>query len=162
MLLLFDGMCYDHPLNIKIFGEVLVITAGYKFKMNIEVKSEVSPDTTYAAYFVYKLPKEQFKFEAPLYMWDQHVSFKPDSYIYLVSPPHTPFIGPYSDENTHNPLNRYKGNGIPQQRTDGWMEVKVWELQTTTETVSMRFHFEHSDRKNLKGLMVEGIELRPI
>ena len=84
------------------------------------------------------------------------------SFIYLVSPPHTPVIGPKFDENTYNPLNRYKGTAIPQQRTDGWMEVKVWQFQTTTESVPMHLYIYHLGEKNLKGLMVQGIEIRPI
>nr|GEZ74846.1 protein kinase-like domain, phloem protein 2-like protein [Tanacetum cinerariifolium] len=49
------------------FGEVLVITAGYKFELVNEIKPEVlSPDTTYESYFVYKLPSDQSKLEFPL------------------------------------------------------------------------------------------------
>ncbi|GJW49616.1 kinase-like domain, phloem protein 2-like protein [Tanacetum coccineum] len=68
---------------------------------------------------------------------DECVYVYPDAYIYLVSPPDNPVIGPKFDENTYHPLNRYKGNAIPQQRTHGWMDAKVWEFETTTETVPM-------------------------
>ncbi|PWA59527.1 mitogen-activated protein (MAP) kinase 10, Phloem protein 2-like protein [Artemisia annua] len=145
------------------FGDVLVISPGYKFEIKREVKSSViSPETSYAAYLVFKLPQDQSTFEAPILVKDENAPNRRYSFIYLLSPPGTPVIGPKFDENTYNPLNRYKGDAIPQQRTDGWMEVKVWEFQTTTESVPMRLNFEHIGRKNFKGLRVKGIELRPI
>ncbi|PWA41314.1 protein kinase domain, Nitrogen network kinase 1, Phloem protein 2-like protein [Artemisia annua] len=144
------------------FGEVLIITASHKFEIKAEIRSDgLSFETNYASYLVYKLPEDQSTFEAPLCVWNERVYLYPHRYIYLVSPPHTPVIGPMFDENTYNPLNRYKRNAIPQQRTDGWMEVKVWEFQTT-KSVPMHIYFEHPDKKNLKGLIVQGIELRPV
>ncbi|PWA35152.1 mitogen-activated protein (MAP) kinase 10, Phloem protein 2-like protein [Artemisia annua] len=135
-----------------------------KFEIEREVKSEViSPETTYAAYLVFKLPQDQSTFEAPIQVEDYNADYgSKEPFIYLVSPPHTPVIGPKLDENTYNPLNRYNGNALPQQRMDGWMEVKIWEFQTTTESVPMHLYFEHPCYKDLKGLMVHGIELRPI
>ncbi|PWA93805.1 protein kinase-like domain, Phloem protein 2-like protein [Artemisia annua] len=147
------------------FGEVLVITAGDEFELVNEIKPEVlSADTTYASYFVYKLPQDQSTFEYPLklntkngYSWDAW-------FVYLVSPPGTPIIKPKFDENSYNPLNRHKLNALPRQRSDGWMEVKVREFQTkkTPETVSMHLKLKHPVRKDLCGLIIHGIELRPI
>ncbi|PWA45686.1 protein kinase domain, Nitrogen network kinase 1, Phloem protein 2-like protein [Artemisia annua] len=129
----------------------------------VEVRIEpqvVSPETRYAAYLAFKLPQDQSTSEAPIEVYDQNV-YHGRSFIYLVSPPQTPVIGSKFHESTCNPPNRYKGNAIPQQRTDGWMEVKVWEFQTTTESVPMHLIFVHPDKKNLSGLMIQGIELRP-
>ncbi|PWA86753.1 protein kinase domain, Nitrogen network kinase 1, Phloem protein 2-like protein [Artemisia annua] len=149
--------------NESRFGEVLVITCSYKFQIQRRIEpQEVSPETTYAAFLVYKLPQDQSTFEAPIHVYDENAKYSRESFIYLVSPPVTPVIGPKFDENTDNPLNRYKGNAIPQQRTDGWMEVKVWDFQTTTESVPMHLFFKHPGEKNLSGLMIQGIELRPI
>ncbi|PWA71319.1 serine-threonine/tyrosine-protein kinase catalytic domain-containing protein [Artemisia annua] len=151
-------------LLVLKFGEVLVITGGYKFQIPRRIESqEVSPETTYAAFLVFKLPQDQSTFEAPIEMYDANADSK-ESFIYLASPPHTPVIGPKFEENTYNPLNRYKGNALPQQRTDGWMEVEIWQFKTKTtpESVPMDLKFEHPRKKNLKGLIVQGIELRPI
>ncbi|GJR38641.1 kinase-like domain, phloem protein 2-like protein [Tanacetum coccineum] len=149
-----------------IFGEVLVITAGYKFELVNEIKPEVlSPDTTYASYFVYKLPSDQSKFEFPLKVSNKRGEYYyMHTYSYLVSPPNTPVIGQKFDENCYNPLNRHKLSALPRQRTDGWMEVKVWEFQTkkTPETVSMNLKLKHPAMKDLSGLIIHGIELRPI
>ncbi|PWA39293.1 protein kinase domain, Nitrogen network kinase 1, Phloem protein 2-like protein [Artemisia annua] len=147
---------------VKTFGEVLVITAGYKFEIKGEIKPEaVSPETTYAAYLVFKLPQDPSTFEAPIELTYYKPHYR-SSFIYLVSPPVTPVIGPKLDENTYNPLNRYKWNALPQQRTDGWIEVKVWEFQSTSKSVPMNLYFEHPGENNLSGLMIQGIELRPI
>nr|GEW20217.1 hypothetical protein [Tanacetum cinerariifolium] len=147
------------------FGEVLVITAGDKFELVNEIKPEaLSNYTTYASYFVYKLPSEQSKFESPL-----EVCYKSDEYYfqytysYLVTPPNTPVIGQKFDENYYNPLNRHRLSSLPRQRSDGWMEVKVWEFDTrsTPTTVSMHLKLEHPVKKDLSGLIILGIELRP-
>ncbi|PWA41040.1 protein kinase-like domain, Phloem protein 2-like protein [Artemisia annua] len=148
--------------NESRFGEVLVITAGYKFEIKGEIKPEaVSPETTYAAYLVSKLPQDPSTFEAPIELTYYKPHYR-SSFIYLVSPPVTPVIGPKLDENTYNPLNRYKWNAFPQQRTDGWIEVKVWEFQSTSKSVPMNLYFEHPGENNLSGLMIQGIELRTI
>ncbi|PWA39880.1 protein kinase-like domain, Phloem protein 2-like protein [Artemisia annua] len=69
---------------------------------------------------------------------------------------YTPVIGPKRDENTQNPVTRpSKLNVVPQQRSDGWMEVKV-------ETISMHLRLQHPGKKDLSGLMVQGIEIIPI
>ncbi|PWA62216.1 protein kinase domain, Nitrogen network kinase 1, Phloem protein 2-like protein [Artemisia annua] len=116
--------------NESRFGEVIVITSGDEFEIKGEIKSEVVlPETNYASYLVYKLPQDQSTFEAPMYVWEQDGSMYAGWYIYLLSPPHTPVLGPKLDENSYNPLNRYKGNAIPQQRSDGWIEVQ--ELDDT-------------------------------
>ena len=82
-------------------------------------------------------------------------------FVYLVSPPCTPVIEPKFDENSYNPLNRHKLSSLPRQRTDGWMEVKVWQFDTkmTPKTVSMKLMFKHPAKKDL---LIHGIELRPI
>ncbi|PWA38264.1 protein kinase-like domain, Phloem protein 2-like protein [Artemisia annua] len=146
------------------FGEVLVITAGDEFELVNEIKPEVqSADTTYASYFVYKLPQDQSTFEDPLKVNNGNDSWN-TWFVYLVSPPSTPVIGPKFDENSYNPLNRHKLSSLPWQRSDGWMEVKVWEFQTkkTPETVSMNLKLKHPVKKDLSELIIHGIELRPI
>ncbi|GJU83565.1 kinase-like domain, phloem protein 2-like protein [Tanacetum coccineum] len=148
------------------FEEVLAVTSSDEFKIKGEIRSElVSPETNYACYLVYKLPQDQSTFEAPLYVckiygFDHHLKW----YIYLVIPPDTPVIGPKVDENIHKLLNRPKLNAVPQQRSNGWMEVQLWEFQTgtTTKTVPIHLRLKHTGEKNLMGLMVQGIELRPI
>ncbi|PWA43948.1 serine/threonine/dual specificity protein kinase, catalytic domain-containing protein [Artemisia annua] len=150
--------------NESRFGEVLVITTAYEFEIKMEVKSKlVSPTTTYAAYLVFKLPQDQSTFEVPIEVKDGSSDYLSSRYfIYLVSPPHTPIIEQTFDVKTYNPLNRYKGNAIPQRRNDGWMEVQVWTFQTAYYSNSMRLKLQHSGYKDLCGLMVQGIELRPV
>ncbi|GJZ87830.1 kinase-like domain, phloem protein 2-like protein [Tanacetum coccineum] len=132
---------------LSVFGEVLVITGGHKFEIKGEIKSEVvSPETNYASYLVYKLPQDQSTFEVPMFVWEKDGYRFNGWYIFLVSPPVTPVIGSKLDENSYNTLNRYKGNAIPQQRSDGWMEVKVWQFNTkkTPETVYLHLKLKHS------------------
>ncbi|GKB21777.1 kinase-like domain, phloem protein 2-like protein [Tanacetum coccineum] len=52
----------------------------------------------------------------------------------------------------------------PLERSDGWIEVKAWEFKTGSnpKTVSMNLKFKHPVKKDLSGLIIYGIELRPI
>jgi hypothetical protein len=125
----------------------------------------LSSDTTYASYFVYKLPSDQSKLEFPLEVSDKRGEYYcSQMYNYLVSPPNTPVIGQKFDEISNNTLIRHKLSSFPQQRSDGWMEVKIWGFQTkkTPTIVSMHLKLEHPAKKYLRGLIIHGIELRPI
>ncbi|CAH1427333.1 unnamed protein product [Lactuca virosa] len=93
----------------------------------------LSPQTTYAIYLVYKLEENHYGFEPPVHK-------KP-----------------------HNPLDRPKRKGRPQQRNDGWLEVQVWEFQTgtTINEINKYLRLTLSENESLKGLIVEGIEFKP-
>ncbi|GKA02039.1 kinase-like domain, phloem protein 2-like protein [Tanacetum coccineum] len=126
------GVIRSHDLSFQSlpesrFQELAVIkTNSYVFEIVKEIKSdEVSPDTTYAIYLVYRLPENPSTLESPLECVDCKAYLYDHWYIYLAGPPDTPTIGQKIDQNTHNPLNRPKLNSVPQQRSDGWMEVKV-------------------------------------
>ncbi|GJT12093.1 kinase-like domain, phloem protein 2-like protein [Tanacetum coccineum] len=151
--------------TISRFGEVAVITCSF-FDIQKKIKFDVvSPETTYAIYLIYKLPQHQSKFPGLL-----QISRYPEyRYIYLVSPPETPIIGQKLDENTHkyNPLNRPIQDYSPRQRrSDGWMDVKVWQFQTrsspSTETINIDIWLRTPDGADIDRLIIESIELRPI
>ncbi|GKD30696.1 kinase-like domain, phloem protein 2-like protein [Tanacetum coccineum] len=155
------------PQLKALFGEVLVITAGYTLEIVRDLEyTSLSPDTTYASYLVYNLPEDQSTFEVPMFAWerDGYRNGPNGWYLYLGSPPNTPVIGRKLDKNSYNPLNRHKLNALPRQRSDGWMEVKVWDFQTekTPKTVSMNLMVKHPVMKDLCGLIIQGIEVRPI
>ena len=81
---------------------MLVITGGYKFQIQRRIEpQDVSPETSYAVYLVYKLPQDQSTFKAPL-----EVNF--GRFAYLVRPPETPIIGPKFDENTKEAMAGWK------------------------------------------------------
>ncbi|GJS34493.1 kinase-like domain, phloem protein 2-like protein [Tanacetum coccineum] len=142
------------------FGEVAVITfRGFFIKK--EIKSDVvSPETTYASYLIYKLPQDQSKYKGVLKITNYKGRICEERNIYLVRPLETPIIGQKLDQNTHNPLIRPKLNAVPRQRKDGWMEVKVWQFQTSrsTDSIYMGVWVPTPVGVNLSGLIVESIE----
>ncbi|KAI3828606.1 hypothetical protein L1987_02711 [Smallanthus sonchifolius] len=158
---------YLHDYNSR-FGEAVMLDS-WIFSVVSKIKSqELSPQTTYASYLVYKLPEDSSENEAPLearykYLGSDDWKVGNSRYIYLVSPK-TSVIRPKSNQNTHNPVNRPKIKGIPQQRSDGWMEVQVWEFQTGTTAKMIHMHVElaPSDHKPIHGVFVQGIEFRPV
>ncbi|KAF5774394.1 putative protein kinase RLK-Pelle-LRR-VIII-1 family [Helianthus annuus] len=144
------------------FGEAIRWVYDRYFKIKTEVQSQlVSSETTYACYLVYKLPKNQSRFEAPVAVEDKLCETRDTNwYIYLTSP-QIPVIRPKTGQNTHNPLNRPKIKSLPQQRNNGWIEVQIWELRAAT-TIKMELELSFVDRRNIGGLIIEGIEFRPI
>ncbi|GKD70359.1 kinase-like domain, phloem protein 2-like protein [Tanacetum coccineum] len=136
------------------FLEVAVITASNFKIVKIFESDLLSPETTYAIYLVYKSTEDQAVLK----------NLRSTSYIYLVSPPETPIIGQKLDQNTHSPLNRPKLDAVPRQRSDSWMEVKLQQFQTrrTTGTIDMDICLGAPDYKNICGLIIESIELRPV
>lgn len=123
------------------FGEVLVINSGSISIVLNENKSQIvlSPQTRYASYLVYKLPGDQSTFEAPMNVRDKDVgSHIWNDYwcIYLVTP-QTQVIRPKNIQNTRNLTNRPKMKGFPQLRSEGWMEVLVYEFRTMRVIVSL-------------------------
>ncbi|KAI3828091.1 hypothetical protein L1987_02188 [Smallanthus sonchifolius] len=151
------------------------------FRIECKIKTRIlSPQETYACYLVYKLPEDHSEFEAPLKVRDKDF-YKEDwedtnynnehwektdyRFVFLVSPPQTPVIGQKIDRNAHNHMsNRHKLKGHPLLRNDGWMEVQVWEFQTGTsrEQIVMRVDLVSSINVYLKGLIVQGVEFKPI
>ncbi|XP_076955840.1 F-box protein VBF-like [Bidens hawaiensis] len=106
-----------------------VVFKDWRFEIDREIRYQlVSSQTRYAIYLVYKLPKERSGFEAPMLAEDGLGS---KCYIYLESP-RTRVIRPKAVQNTYNSLNRPGMKTLPQQRDDGWMEVQIWEFETTT------------------------------
>lgn len=155
----------------------------WDFKIVSEIKSHMlESETRYATYLVYRLPEsghggvarilsswkllksDQSNFKYRVKVMDG----KDHCYVYLagLQIPVTNVKGKV-DGNTRNPLNRPKLNGIPKERSDGWMEVKVWEFQTPTtptieEIIPMRLQLDMSNRKKFGTFIIQGIEFRPI
>ncbi|KAD6453743.1 hypothetical protein E3N88_08449 [Mikania micrantha] len=136
-----------------------------RFTIDCEIGSDLlSPQTTYAAYLVYKyLPENQSRFEGLVEVGEIYGSDNYCWYMYLVSPS-TPVIRPKSDQNTHNPVHRPKIKGIPQHRNGGWMEVQIWEFQTaaTIEMIHMNLQFTPCGDTRFVGLVIQGFDVRPV
>ncbi|KAL7587440.1 hypothetical protein Lser_V15G40498 [Lactuca serriola] len=147
--------------QIKRFGKVALDPLG-SFSINCSSKM-LSPQTTYACYLVYKLKQNHV---SPVKV-NNVMSTAPYHthtwYIYLLSP-QIPIIRPKVHHNTHKPLNRSKKKGLPQERNDGWMEVQVTEFQTdtTNELIFENLQLTFPENKRHKGLIVQGIEFKPV
>ncbi|XP_076955813.1 F-box protein VBF-like [Bidens hawaiensis] len=150
------------------FGEAAQFYFEYN-SINTEVQSQlVSFETRYATYLVYKLLPDQSGFEAPMRVEDTEYSGSGGNfwYIYLVSP-QTLVIRLKADQNTSNPPNKLNTRDLPQQRSDGWMEVQLLEFQSnkTIERKCINLSLTNVggfDKKKFSGLIIEGIEIRPI
>nr|XP_043630327.1 uncharacterized protein LOC122601647 [Erigeron canadensis] len=164
---LLEEECNWESFNQSRFKEVAV-HPNKSFHIVCTINPHIlSPRTRYASYLVYKLPNDPYEFEAPMVLMDKDHSHSTDApclrFVHLLSP-QTPVIRRRDDQNAHNPLNRPKIKGLPRQRQDGWMEVQIWEFITcfTTKTISMDLELASSFYKVIEGLIVQGIEFKPI
>nr|XP_043606840.1 uncharacterized protein LOC122578857 [Erigeron canadensis] len=145
------------------FEKVAVCQSGYEFRINCNTNSHMlSPNTTYAIYLVYKLPKDiHGVFECPLEVKKFHRYPENETKLFLLTSPKTPVIGQGHGKNL---LNRPKIDEIPQERKDGWMEAQIWSFITDAAPSSINKELEVSlcdYQEKLTGLIVEGIEIRP-
>ncbi|KAL4592756.1 hypothetical protein LXL04_005760 [Taraxacum kok-saghyz] len=112
----------------------------------------LAPQTIYATYLVYNLKENHSHFKSPL-----EVSINKrltGCYIYLLSP----------DQPLVVRGKVYQKKRVPQLRNDGWMKVPVYEFRTESDGYSnyVGLEFRARDNMSLKGLIVEGVESRPI
>ncbi|KAI3505407.1 hypothetical protein L1887_27536 [Cichorium endivia] len=148
--------------SIRRFEEVAF---GHRHGFQIVCRScLLSPETTYAIYLVFKLQENH---SAPWPPVKVHISLcygypSHTRYTYLVCP-QTPILRAKDHQNTHNPSSRPKIESPPRLRNDGWMEVQVWEFRTDTiGLVSENLRLTFFDKNLHKGLIVEGVEFKPI
>ncbi|KAK9078559.1 hypothetical protein SSX86_002616 [Deinandra increscens subsp. villosa] len=144
--------------RFKVVAESLNID---KFRVAFEIKSKLlSPQTTYSCHLIYKPPENYSLVEGPLALFIQSLHF-PRSIFLIV--PHIAIIG---GQSSSKELNDRKIKGHPKVRKDGWMEVQLWEGTTDTiGTIGTEFTLNGMDidgEYNFVGLLVQGIELRPL
>ncbi|KAL7602472.1 hypothetical protein Lser_V15G22814 [Lactuca serriola] len=143
--------------------EEVAFDPTWSFTIRCTTSNMLLAQTCYGAYLVYKLQENHSGFERPLMVSMTSHFFDTlmiSRYIYLISP-QTPVIKRKAYENTHNPLNRPKIKGLPQQRKDGWIEVQIDEQLTQTPSSFVRLAVNIPLNQSLKGLIVQGIEFRP-
>jgi hypothetical protein len=124
---------------------------------------ELSPNTEYVAYLIFKLADESYGLdcrtqEAYITMDDQVVSAK-----------RTISLHPRMQD-THVDMGRSEKEGqaeeetvsYPRERDDGWMEVQLghfYNHQEDTGVVAIHL-YEHVQLNWKKGLILEGMEIR--
>uniref|UniRef100_A0A5B7BLC7 Putative F-box protein PP2-B10-like n=1 Tax=Davidia involucrata TaxID=16924 RepID=A0A5B7BLC7_DAVIN len=123
---------------------------------DIQCKMEthmLSPNTTYAAYFVYKLLTNGFEYY-PVYASVKFVKGGGRGDIYAVN---RAFLT--SRTSTHVPIRQY--GQLPRERRDGWMEIEMGEFfNDHGHDNEVELLVKGSKVLNFR-LIVQGIELRP-
>ncbi|ONI26097.1 hypothetical protein PRUPE_1G003600 [Prunus persica] len=114
----------------------------------IETKN-LSPRTTYAAYFVYQL-SSQHNLGTAATPVTLRVAYEHSA----VAVEHSVILDPVNYEGTAPPHARYRG--------DGWFEIEMGEFVTEEDNATVVCSLMETSNYNCKtGLIVEGIELRP-
>ncbi|CAH1451794.1 unnamed protein product [Lactuca virosa] len=152
------AVIYDHSdvksYKIKLeaqfrFGEYVEILSCHELHIKCDIETQMlSSDTAYACFLVFKLSENCGGLKCPVKARD---------------------LLPYKKERTKiisfrspNIVDLDKIKWIPKQREDGWMEVIVWEtISDDSDSIPMDLKLI-SFEGTMAGLMVCGIEFRPI
>ncbi|PWA93138.1 protein kinase-like domain, Phloem protein 2-like protein [Artemisia annua] len=157
------------------FGKVAECLSGNSFRINCHFNSYMlSPNTAYAIYLVYTLPENsRGMYTCPLQVQDsdRYNSTSTECFFANLIAQETHVINTIKDDGDHSqipelkPLYRPKIDSIPKERKDGWMETQMWNCKTDEVVSTERAHFVLSlcdPRLELTGLIVQGIEIRPL
>ncbi|CAI9284289.1 unnamed protein product [Lactuca saligna] len=141
-----------NPPTESRFEEVVEILSHQDFRIKCDIETKMlSADTTYACFLVFKLSKKCRGLKCPVKARDLVPHRKERTKIISFRYPNT--------------VNLDKIKWIPEQREDGWMEVEVWEFNVDSthndEFVPMDLKLTCYEG-NMSGLIVYGIEFRPI
>ncbi|KAI3737960.1 hypothetical protein L2E82_27978 [Cichorium intybus] len=121
------------------------------FNLIPSTQSRLSPNTEYACYLVFKLSEKCRGLYCPVIVRDLlKRKNKEKRIIYFRSP---------------SPCNVSDTDRVPEEREDGWMEVNVWQFNSSNKLrdncVSINLKLI-SYEGTMYGLIVNGIEFRPI
>ncbi|PWA93106.1 Phloem protein 2-like protein [Artemisia annua] len=134
------------------FEEVVELQRHKAFGIKCDIETKMlSPDTAYACYLVFQLPENSEGLKCPVKARDLlKKNNKEDIVIYLRAPA---------------PIDLYRDKRVPENREDGWMEVRVWKFVYNNE---IKDNYIPMELKlvclggTMAGLTVCGIEFRPL
>ncbi|XP_058182235.1 F-box protein PP2-B11-like [Rhododendron vialii] len=122
---------------------------NFRAKMNLEM---LSPSTTYVVYLVFKIARDSRGLSGPataaIRTWESAVKTKgPRCTVFFMN-------GDHETEEYH----------APQERSDGWMEIRLGEFFVNRENyrvLCLKFKLVEDKDIEKKGLIIQGIEFRP-
>ncbi|GJR74109.1 phloem protein 2-like protein [Tanacetum coccineum] len=138
--------------NLQQRLEVVELQRHQAFSIKCDIETQMlSPDTAYACYLVFQLPENSEGLMCPVKARDLlNKNNKDTTIIYLKAP---------------GPVDLYRDKRVPENREDGWMEVRVWEFVYNNE---IKDNYHPMELKlaclggTMLGLIICGIEFRPI
>ncbi|KAI3512303.1 hypothetical protein L1887_19618 [Cichorium endivia] len=140
------------PSTQSRLQDVIELQRQQVFCIKYKIESQrLSPNTEYACYIVFKLSEKCHGLHCPVIVRDLlKRKNKEKRIIYFRSP---------------NPCNVYDTDRVPEEREDGWMEVNVWQFNSSNKLrdncVSINLKLI-SYEGTMHGLIVNGIEFRPM
>lgn len=122
------------------------------FRINCKIQSQMlSQDTGYLCYLVFKLSEKCVGLHCPVVVRDLVRQNKNEAGIIYFRFP--------------SPWNLHENNSVPEEREDGWMEVKVWKFnshhQSKNDCIPVNLKLITYEG-TMSDLIVGGLELRPI
>ncbi|GJV40818.1 phloem protein 2-like protein [Tanacetum coccineum] len=140
------------PSATSRFEEVVELQCHRAFSINCNIETKMlSTDTAYACYLVFQLPENSEGLKCPVKAQDLlNKNNKESTIIYLKAP---------------GPVDLYRDKRVPENREDGWVEVRVWEFVYNNEIKDIYIPMELKLAclgGTMLGLIICGIEFRPI
>ncbi|KAI7741266.1 hypothetical protein M8C21_008701 [Ambrosia artemisiifolia] len=133
------------------FEDAVEILCYHEFRIKCEVETRMlSSDTSYACFLVFQLSEKYHGIKYPVKARDLLPYRKQRTNIISFT--------------TQSTMNLSNIKWIPEQREDGWMEVRVWEITSdmhNEESIPMDLKLISFEGK-FSDLIISGIEFRPI
>ncbi|CAH1442275.1 unnamed protein product [Lactuca virosa] len=138
------------PSTQSRFGEEIELLPQQVLRINCRIKSEwLSRDTEYVCYLVFKISEKCIGLHCPVKVHNLlHGNNKKPEILYFRCP---------------WPWNLHDTNQAPKQRADGWMEVRVWKLNSKHRLENDHFHVKLKliiYEGTMSGLILCGLEFR--
>ncbi|MFS7990919.1 putative protein kinase RLK-Pelle-CrRLK1L-1 family [Helianthus anomalus] len=131
--------------------EVIELLPQQVFRINCKIQSQMlSQDTEYVCYLVFKLSEKCGGLHCPVKVRDLLCRNNKEAEIVYFRTP--------------SPWNSHENNSVPEQREDGWMEVKVWKFNSNQlKNGSIRVNLKLITYEGtMSGLVLCGLEFRPM
>lgn len=138
--------------HICRFHKEVELLSPPQFRIQCKIESRLlSSDTKYMCYLVFKISQKCRGLHYPVKVRDQLRRKNKETEIIYFRPP--------------NLINLHDSFRVPEERKDGWMEVKVWEFRTDIEKKYCHVPMDLkliSYEGNLNGLILYGLEFQPM
>ncbi|XP_023761491.1 uncharacterized protein LOC111909936 [Lactuca sativa] len=140
------------PSTQSSFGEEIELLPQQVLCINCRIKSEwLSGDMEYVCYLVFKISEKCIGLHYPVKVHNLlHGNNKKPEILYFRCP---------------RPWNLHDTTQAPKQRADGWMEVRVWKLNSKHRLENDHFHVKLKliiYEGTMSGLILCGLEFRAV
>ncbi|KAL3507371.1 hypothetical protein ACH5RR_032753 [Cinchona calisaya] len=146
------------------FSEVVELIDVCWLKIRGQMQTQMlSQKTCYAVYLVFKTRERWYGLETVAKASIGFVGGSGGTSFVFYQKNNSVYLNPPTDSHNHQSVEQQIDGRVPHQRNDGWLEIFLGEFYNDEGDGDIEFHLWETEVLNWKrGLIIEGIELRPM